>query len=95
MGNARIVEVEYHLLIEKIRQAADMHRLITKSDKEKWSQYVAENGVRETALFAFGRVKFASGKPQLVAIAMGDEWGGCYVYSKEDEAALKFVKGAG
>ncbi len=92
MAQASIVEVDYYQLVEKMKRAADANCLIERKDKEKWKAYISEHGVRDTSLEAFGKVKFMSGKPQLIAINQGDEaWDGCYVFSKEDEAALKWL----
>lgn len=52
------------------------------------------DAIRDTSLQAYGKVKFMAGKPKMVGIAMSDaEWDGCYVFSSEDEAALKYVPG--
>jgi hypothetical protein len=93
MGQPRIVEVDYYQLVEKMKRASDAKCLIERKDKERWNAYIAEHGVRETSLEAFGKVKFMAGKPQLVAIDQGGTWDGCYVYSSEDEAALKWDPG--
>ena len=91
MSRARVVEVDYYVLIEKLKEAANKACLIERSDSVLWKEFVAKNGVRETSLEAFGKVKFINGEPKLVGIEMGDEWDGCYAYSTDDEAALKFV----
>lgn len=91
MGQPRVVEVDYYVLVEKMRKASDERCLIERLQKEKWAEYVAEHGIRETSLEAFGKVKFANGKPVLVAIVMGSDWDGCYTYSHDDEAALKYI----
>jgi hypothetical protein len=92
MAQARIVEVDYYQLVEKMKRAADKKCLIERKDKEKWKAYITAHGVKETSLEAFGKVKFMAGKPQLIAIDQGDgdAWDGCYAFSKEDEAALKW-----
>ncbi len=87
----KIVEVDYYELMEKMKRAADKHKLIERSDKTRWKEYVNSHNVQETSLEAIGKVRFMNGKPRLIAIEMGDEWDGCYVYSKEDEVALKWV----
>ncbi|MBN7821658.1 hypothetical protein KJY73_09980 [Bowmanella sp. Y26] len=91
MGQPSIVEVDYHVLVGKLKQAADTGCLIERTDKDKWKAYVEENQIRETSLIAFGKVKFSRGAPVPVAIVMAGEWAGCYVYSDKDEAALKYV----
>ncbi len=94
MGQPKIVEVDYYILLDKIKRAADAGGRIEKSDKEKWQEYMKANKVNDISLLAWGKVKFAGGKLKLVVINHGDPWDGCYVYSEEDEAALKFVPAA-
>ena len=93
MGQPKIVEVDYYQLVERMKRASNANRLIEKKDKERWKAYITEHNVRETSLQAFGKVKFMSGPPQLVAIDMGETWDGCYAFSKADEAALKWEPG--
>ena len=91
MGQAKIVEVDYYILRDKLKRAADANGRIEKSDKQRWQEYIKDKKVNDTSLLAWGKVKFTGGKLKLVAINHGDPWDGCYVYSEEDEAALKFV----
>jgi len=93
MSQARVVDVDYFILVEKLKQAANKSCLVERANKERWKQYVADNSIRETSLQAFGKVKFINGETKLAGIEMGDEWDGCYAYSIDDEAALKFVPG--
>lgn len=88
----RVVEVDYYVLVEKIKRARDQKLAIEPKDKDRWKAYVDEHKVRQTSLEAFGKVKFTAGAPKLIAIDMGDEsWDGCYAYSTDDEAAIKFI----
>ncbi|WP_293268915.1 hypothetical protein [Neptunomonas sp.] len=91
MGQPRIVDVDYYVLIEEMKRASDTRCLIEKKDKERWKNYIAENEIREASLEAFGKVKFSQGKVKLVAISSGSSWDGCYAYSTDDEVALKYV----
>jgi len=91
MGQAKIVEVDYYILRDKLKRAADVGGRIEKSDKQQWQDYIKEKKVNDTSLLAWGKVKFSSGKLKLVVINHGDPWDGCYVYSEDDEAALKFI----
>ena len=91
MSQARVVDVDYYILVEKLKQAARRSCLVERTDKERWKQYVADHSIRVTSLQAFGKVKFINGKTRLAGIVMADEWDGCYAYSIEDEAALQFV----
>jgi hypothetical protein len=91
MGQPKIVEVDYYILKDKIKRAADAGGRIEKSDKQRWQEYMKQKNVNETSLLAWGKVKFGGGNPRLVVLDYGDSWDGCYVYSEEDEAALRFV----
>ncbi len=91
MGQARVEEVDYYELVSEIRRARDAKCIIERTDKEKWKEYLEEHKVRETSLLAFGKVKFAAGAPKLIAIVDSSHWAGCYAYSNDDEAALKFI----
>jgi hypothetical protein len=93
MTHAKVVEVDYYQLVDKLKAAANANGLIEKSDKKKWQAYIAEHSIQDIKLEAFGKVKFMAGKPRLAAIDMGSDWDGCYTYSNEDEAALKWVPG--
>lgn len=91
MAHAKVVEVDYYQLLEHLKAAANANALIEKSDNEKWKAYIAEHKIQDVKLEAFGKVKFMAGKPRLAAIVMGSNWDGCYTYSNEDQAALKWV----
>ncbi len=93
MAQPKVVEVDYYQLVEQIKRASDASCLIERKDKERWKTYITEHNVRETSLEAFGKVKFMAGTPVLVAIDMGESFDGCYVFSKEDEAAMKWEAG--
>lgn len=91
MGRPTIIEIDFYALLEEISRAREAQGLIEKKDADKWAEYVNQNNIRDASLEAHGKVKFTAGKPELVAIAMGSDWDGCYAYSKDDEAALKYV----
>jgi len=93
MAQARIVEVDYYQLVENLKRAANAGGLIEKTDQEKWKAYITEHNIQDIKLEAFGKVKFMAGKPRLAVIATGGSWDGCYVYSHDDEAALKWEVG--
>lgn len=90
MAQARVVEVDYYQLVENMKRAFNAKGLIETTDKERWKSYITENKIQDIKLEAFGKVKFMAGKPKLAAIETGGSWDGCYVYSHEDEAALKW-----
>lgn len=93
MGQPRVVDVDYYRLIAEIKNARNAKGVIEKQDKEPWKEYVSEHSIRESSLVAFGKVKFTNGKTKLIALQSGSAWDGCYAYSIEDEAAIKYEPG--
>lgn len=94
MAQARVIEVDFYILIEKVKRARDARCLVERTNKAQWAEYVEQHNIRETSLEAFGKVKFANGKPRLVGITMESDWDGCYAYSVDDESALKYLPGS-
>ena len=91
MAQHRIVEVDYHIFVGELRLARDSNKIIEPVNKEKWAEYLGENGIREVSFNAHANVRFFHGNHQLVAIVRDEDWDGCYAYSKADEAAIKYV----
>ena len=91
MAQHRIIEIDYHDFLDHLRAARDTKQLVEPSDGARWSEYVAETGLREAAFKAHARVKFTSATPKLVAIVGSGAWVGCYYYSTDDEAAIKYL----
>ena len=90
MPRARIIAVDYYEFTKSLRKAADQGKRIEKAQEEQWKAYVAEHKVNEIAMQSWGRSKFGGALP--VIINMGDaEADGYYVYSKDEEAALKWT----
>ena len=94
MGQSRVEEVDFYVLLDKVKAARSANALIDRSSqKDDWNSYISTHGVREAALEAYAKVKFSAGPGKLVAIQAGDAWDGCYAYSIDDEAAIKFIPG--
>jgi hypothetical protein len=91
MDRPRIVDVNFYDFKTSLKRAADLGGRIEPSEKEKWQAYVKEHQVKEASCLVFGRSKSESIKP--VIINSGEDWDGYYVYSDEDEVALKWVPG--
>lgn len=89
MGRPKIVEVDYYEFSSRLRKAIDNGRRLEKTDQPAWDEYVKKNKVNEIAMQSWGRSKFAGTKP--VIISDGSTWDGFYVFSKEDEAVLKWT----
>lgn len=92
MGRPQIVEVDYYEFVKRLQRAADVGGRIEKTDKDRWSAYLAENKINDIAMQSWGKLKFASRKPLLVIIDDGTDWNGMYAYAHEDEAALKWTR---
>ena len=90
MSRPRVIEVDYYDFMRQLKSAIDARNAIEKSDKEKWKAYISENNIRDVSLEAHAKVKF-TGKPKLAAIVGGSDWDGCYAYSIDDEAVIKYV----
>ncbi len=89
MARARIIPVDYYEFTKRLRKAADSGTRIEKSEEKKWKAYVDEHKINEIAMHSWGRSKFGGSTP--VIINSDSEWEGYYVYSKDEEAALKWV----
>ena len=89
MKRPKIIEVEYHDFMGFLRKATDAGKRLEKKDQPAWDEYVKENKINEVAMASWGRSKFESTSP--VIIADGGLWEGYYVYSQTAEACLKWV----
>ena len=89
MAQPRIVEVDYYVLLDKLKAAFAAGGRIEKTDKEPWQAYVKTHNVNVTTMQAWAKVKFMRGKTKMAIINHGVDWDGFYVYSEGDEAALK------
>lgn len=89
MARARIIQVDYYEFTKNLRKAADSGGRIEKSQAEKWKAWVGEHKVNEIAMKSWGRSKFGGGTP--VIIDNGRDGVGYYIYSLDEEAALKWT----
>ena len=89
MPRPKIVEVNYYQFAERLRKATDSGLRIEKTDQPAWDEFVSVNSVNEVAMASWGRSKFVGTVP--VIINDGGSWAGYYVFSKEDEACLKWT----
>ena len=89
MARARIIPVDYYEFTKQLRIAVDSGTRIEKSQAELWKNYVTEHKVNEIAMHSWGRSKFGGSTP--VIINTGNDWDGYYVYSKDEEAVLKWI----
>lgn len=89
MKRAKAVEVNYHEFLSNLRRATDVGGKIERKERDKWNEYIKKHDIKEAAFLRAGAAKFANVIP--VIIDHGVEWDGIYVYSKDDEACLKWI----
>ena len=75
--------------VNKLQCATDVGGKIEPTDKEKWGSYIKEHDIKEAAFLKSGAVKFSNVTP--VIIDHSSDWDGIYIYSKDEEACLKWV----
>ena len=90
MGRPRIVDVDYYEFRNQLSKAVASHGRVEQRDGARWTDYLRTHKVNETAMLHWGRSKFE--KVEAVIIDYGSEWDGFYVYSADQEAALKWVR---
>lgn len=89
MGRPKIVEANYYDFIARLTRATNARQRLEQTDQPAWDEYVARHQVNEVAMRSWGDSKFENTVP--VIIADGSTWDGYYVYSKTDEACLKWT----
>lgn len=90
MNRPKIEEVDYYDFVARLKSATSAGTRLEKSDEAAWAAYVDANKVNEVAMTSWGRSKFGETVP--VIINDDSSWQGYYVYSKAEEACLKWVK---
>ncbi len=90
MSQVRIVEQNYFEFTAALRVAADKGDRIEPRDKDRWKAYVKENRIQEAAFKSLASKKFEEMTP--VVIDDGTPWQGYYLYTKSEEAVLKWVR---
>ncbi len=88
MARPRIVDVDYFQFQRALRKAIDSGRRIDVSDKERWRAWVRENQIKEAAFKSFAQGKYEGLEP--VIIDDDSQWRGYYLFSKQEEACLKW-----
>ncbi len=89
MKRAKLVEVHYYDFVNKLQRATDVGGKIEPKDKTTWANYINEYDIKEAAFLRAGAAKFSNVTP--VIINHGGDWDGIYIYSKDEEACLKWV----
>ncbi|MFK7913455.1 MAG: hypothetical protein AB8B93_06035 [Pseudomonadales bacterium] len=89
MSRPKIVEANYYEFQDRLTKATNAGKRLEKADQPAWDEYVSSNKVNEIAMRSWGSSKYEDIVP--VIIADGSTWDGYYVYSKTDEACLKWT----
>jgi hypothetical protein len=91
MARPRIVDVDYFQFQRALRKAIDSGQRIDEADKDRWLGWVRANHIKEAAFLSFAKGKFEGLEP--VIIDGEDQWRGYYLFSEQEEACLKWVRG--
>ncbi len=84
----RIKEVEFWSFMEALRRAGDNGHKIEPIDKDAWKQYLKAHRMSEPMMEEFAKARFMSFKK--VVIEDDSDWVGLYMYSVDDEGAIKW-----
>lgn len=90
MARPRIVEKDYHLFQQALRKAVDSGHRIDVSQKGAWKKWVKENHIKEASFKSFGDGMYEGLQP--VIIDLDGEWRGYYLFSKNEEVVLTWVR---
>ena len=93
MGQPRIIEVNYQLFLAALRDATNAKKKIEPTDREQWNRFVKEHKVPEAGMAVKAQSGMMSGKTKTVIIDGFGKADGYYIYSKEDQFAMKFELG--
>jgi hypothetical protein len=93
MGQARILEIEYHDFLKMLQRATDSKKKIDIADKARWKHYVREHKVPEAGMGVKAKAGTMSGNTKSVIIDDAGTEGGYYIYSSDDLYCLKFEPG--
>jgi hypothetical protein len=90
MARPRIVEKDYYQFQQALRRAVDNGNRIDVSERGRWKAWVKEHHIKEASFKSFGAGMYEGLQP--VIIDQDDEWGGYYMYSKDEEVVLTWVR---
>ncbi len=84
----RIKEVEFWSFLGALQSASDGGQKIEPMDKDAWRSYLKERRMSEPMMEEFAKARFMTFSK--VIIHDGSDWEGFYMYSVDDEGALKW-----
>jgi len=90
MGQARILEIEYHDFLKILQRATDSKKKIEIADKARWRNYVREHKVPEAGMGVKAKAGAMSGNTKSVIIDAAGADDGYYIYSSDDLFCLKY-----
>jgi hypothetical protein len=85
---ARVKEVEFWGFKEALRRAIDTGRKLEPSDKSAWRSYLRSNRMSEPMMEEFAKSRFMT--VQKVIILDDSDWAGFYMFSDDDEGAIRW-----
>jgi len=85
---ARIREVEFWAFKDALQRAYDTGRKLDPVDKDKYRAWLKAHKMSEPMMEEFAKSRFIA--YQKVIILEDDEWGGFYMYSDDDEGAIRW-----
>lgn len=85
---ARIREVEFWSFKDALQRAYDSGRKIDPIEKDDWRGYLKSHRMSEPMMEEFAKSRFL--EYQKVIIVDDPEWEGFYMYSDDDEGAIRW-----
>lgn len=85
---ARIKEVEFWSFKDALQRAHDSGRKIDPIEKDDWRAWLKERRMSEPMMEEFAKSRFIAHKK--VILTDDPEWEGFYMYSDDDEGAIRW-----
>ena len=90
MARPKIVDLDYFLFKKALRLAIDTGARIDRADKERWSQWVRDNHIKEAAFKSFSSRMYEGLLPVIIDGEDDYGWRGDYMVSADEEAVLRW-----
>jgi hypothetical protein len=92
MARPKIVDLDYFQFKSALRRAKDSGSRIDRSEKDRWSEWVRANHIKEAAFRSFAKRMYEGLEPVIIDGEPDYEWRGYYLVSTDEEAVLKWVR---
>lgn len=89
MSRPTVKEINFVDFKRMLEQALAAGTRVEKADKQRWSTFVSQQGVKEAGFHAYARSHSESLKPIIIDEPAPN--GGYYLYSERDEVCLKWI----